>query len=171
MVSPRDHLEDLTAKSVRERFDYDAETGVFRYRITPKNQARVQPGDIAGYIREGKYLVVTIYGRSYYLHRLAWLYVYDEWPKALLDHVNGNKQDNRICNLRPATQSQNIANTPRHAGNTSGYKGVVKCKNRWKAQITHNQVVIYLGLFPTKEEAHEAYVRKAKELHGEFAHA
>jgi hypothetical protein len=67
--------------------------------------------------------------------------------------------------------SQNKSNGALYQSNTSGFKGAVKSKNRWRAQITHDQKVIYLGLFKTKEEAHEAYLQAAQRLQGEFAKA
>jgi len=171
MSSALDKSTGLTARELRKKFHYNPETGVFTYKFTPRCQSKVKEGDIAGYVRGGKYLVISIDGIKYYAHRLAWLYVYGGWPVNLIDHEDTNKLNNSLRNLRPATQSTNKANAPKPKSNTSGFKGVVKCKNRWKAQITYQQQVMYLGLFETKEKAHAAYLEKARELHGEFAHA
>jgi hypothetical protein len=171
MSRPKDRKSDLTAKELRSRLDYDPITGIFRYKVVPECQHKIKVGDIAGYIREKRYLVIKIDGKAYYAHRLAWLYVYGAWPTNLIDHEDTNKLNNSLSNLRPANQSKNKANAPKPKNNTSGFKGVVKCKNRWKAQITYQQQVMYLGLFDTKEKAHAAYLEKARELHGEFAHA
>lgn len=87
-----------------------------------------------------------------------------------MDHENGCKVVNRLDNLRPATMSQNKANAPKPKNNTSGFKGVTKSKKRWRAQITFQGKVYYLGNFKSKVEAHSAYLAKARELFGEFAH-
>lgn len=92
----------------------------------------------------------------------------------VVDHINGNSLDNRRCNLRVCTRSQNLLNRGRNKNNKSGYKGVVfhpfgKRIRRWKAQIRHNYRNIVIGYYLTPEEAAKAYNRKAKELWGEFA--
>ena len=167
-MEPIDKKQGVTAKTVRDLFIYNPKTGDFLYRVKRKYQIH-GIGQPAGYVRSGKYLIIKINGHPYYAHRLAWLYVYGVWPEKLLDHINGNKLDNRIENLRPATQAQNKSNGSKYSNNASGYKGVVKCGNKWKAQITHGMKVYYLGLHETKEEAHEAYLKAAKGLKNEFA--
>jgi hypothetical protein len=93
----------------------------------------------------------------------------------VIDHINGDRLDNRIENLRTATYSQNSANAKRHSRNTSGLKGASKrFKNgkwtgRWQASITYQRKQINLGYFDTKEEAHAAYLEAARRLQGEFA--
>ncbi len=87
-----------------------------------------------------------------------------------VDHINGNGLDNRRCNLRLATRSQNLANAaiPRH--NSSGYKGVSATRNgKWLARIRKDRVQRNLGIFDTPEEAHAAYCEAAVSLYGEFA--
>jgi hypothetical protein len=89
-----------------------------------------------------------------------------------IDHINGNKLDNRKCNLRIADASLNQANSKLRSTNTTGYRGVQYKKDRkkcWYATIKHNYKVICLGYFETKKEAGLAYNEKAKELFGEFA--
>ena len=168
MVDATDGKQGLKWSRVRELFNFDPDTGVFTYKQVPRNTG-FKIGDEAGYIRDGKYRMIKIDGRPYYAHRLAWFYMYGVWPAKIIDHINGNKQDNRIANLRNASMSQNKSNGETYANNTSGYKGVVKCGKRWKAQITHNNKVIYLGLHDTKEEAHQAYLLAAKGLQEDFA--
>ncbi len=167
-MKAKDSELGLTVEELRERFSYDPDTGIFRHIKPSKYQGALKAGDEAGYIREGKYLVISINNRQYYAHRLAWLYVNGEWPPELLDHINQDKLDNRISNLRLASKSENCSNGSLRTNNTSGYKGVVKFGHKWKAQITHNQEVIYLGLHDTPEKAHAAYVKKSKELRGDF---
>lgn len=88
-----------------------------------------------------------------------------------IDHKNGNKLDNQRQNLRPATQSQNKANSKLHCDSTSGYKGVTwdKQYGKWKAYISFNKKSVFIGRYADPIEAAKAYDKKAKELHGEFA--
>lgn len=98
------------------------------------------------------------------------LQVYD--TKVIIDHRNGNGLDNRKTNLRVATRQQNSMNRKKVSKKTSSlYKGVCRIKrvHPWRAQITYNEVSIYIGLYKTEEEAARAYDKKATELFGEFA--
>jgi hypothetical protein len=89
------------------------------------------------------------------------------------DHIDGNGLNNQRHNLRLANHSQNLANSRRHRDSTSGYKGVSwdKRVRKWQAQINHNHKSYYLGAFDDPEKAHEAYLKKAKELYGDFANS
>lgn len=110
-------------------------------------------------------------GRQYLAHRLIWWLHYGVWP-AYIDHVNGNRADNRIANLREATGTQNLYNRGAMSNNKCGLKGACfRAKtNLWRAQICVNGVDIHLGSgFHTAEEAHAAYCRAAVKYHGEFA--
>lgn len=90
-------------------------------------------------------------------------------PQGLsVDHINGNPLDNRRSNLRVATHAQNMANRKSHKNNTSGFRGVYRAKNRYRAEIKHQGKKIRLGSFATAEEAGAAYSCAAKELFGEF---
>ena len=91
--------------------------------------------------------------------------------KQHVDHINGNRLDNRRSNLRWATPQQNLFNQKRNCKNTSGFKGVTwsKSKNKFVAQIHHNSKGIFLGHFTDPKDAHEAYCEAAKRLFGEFA--
>jgi hypothetical protein len=139
------------------------------------NQARpkIRVGAKAGCLHHKGYINLEIDGKHYAAHRLVWFYVTGAMPTKIIDHINGNKSDNRFENLREATTGQNRANS-KHA-NKHGLKGVSLCpwvpegKKRWVAQIKSDKRQIYLGSFFTKEEAHFAYCEAAKCLHGEFA--
>lgn len=86
-----------------------------------------------------------------------------------VDHINGHKRDCRRANLRVCTKAQNAANTGLISTNTSGYKGVIRTGDRWRAVIKVDQKAIYLGTFVMKEEAHKAYIKAARYYFGEFA--
>jgi len=98
----------ITQDKLKEILDYNQHTGLFTWKKIKKYSNR-SVGDIAGSLSLG-YVVIGIDKKIYKAHRLAWLYVYGEFPKEQLDHINGNKEDNRICNLREANQSQNNFN-------------------------------------------------------------
>lgn len=159
----------LTAERLQEILSYDPDTGKFACKVS---RGALRAGAPAGTQRQGRpYVILSIDGEKHYAHRLAWLYIYGEWPAMHLDHINGNPADNRIFNLRLATSAQNNANSSKRRRNRSGYKGVTRYHSKWAAHIYKNGRSIYLGAFPTREEAHAAYVQKARELFGEFARA
>lgn len=173
-MAARKPKNDLTAEQVRAALDYDLETGLFRWRERQDMRAcwnSKHAGKIATYRNSAGYIGVRLNGVLRYAHRLAWLYVYGEWPDGDVDHINRDKADNRIENLRLATRSQNNANSCRPRTNTSGFKGVSwsNAVGRWKAEIRARGKRYHLGYFDTPEEAHTAYCAAAKELHGEFA--
>lgn len=147
----------ISAERLREILLYEVNTGVF-----------IRDGQVAGTINKQGYRQIRVDGRIYLAHRLAWLHFYGEWPKAEIDHVNGDRTDNRMVNLRLATSSQNKANAAIRRDNTSGVKGVSYRKDtgKWTAYINRK---IKLGCYSTLEEATK--VRRAAEasLHGQFA--
>ena len=145
---------------------YDPLTGVFIWRAA--NNRRIPAGSLAGCLNKQGYIRVDVLGKQYPAQRLAWLYVYGEWPPYQVDHINMNKADNRIENLRSAKPSENARNKSIRSDNTSGFKGVHKMKNRWIARCKTEKERVYLGSFKTPEEAHSAYQQFAKANHGEF---
>lgn len=164
-----------------EQFDrilsYDSDTGIFRWKERP-NTGRINrgwnkkhAGKQTGYVRRNGYMIVRIGDHEFSAARVAWLLTYKEWPKGEVDHISGDKLDNRIINLRIATRSENATNKGPQANNSSGYKGVWKRKNlnRWVAEIQKNGKRTKLGSFGSPEEAYEVYKKAARELHGEFA--
>lgn len=161
----------ITAERAREAFDYDPVTGVFYWRIQPRQGVNV--GDVAGTPDSYGYHILRIDRGQFKAHRVAWLYVYGHWPNEQIDHVNGVRSDNRIVNLRLASHSQNRANTKMHADNKCGYKGVRyqrhTKKNPWRAQISYGGTTHHIGNFPTPEEAHAAYCAAAQRVFGDFA--
>lgn len=162
--------DDITAESVRQILDYEPDTGLFRWRVKRGN---VLPGYVAGHMSFYGYTVIKIAKRAYFAHRLAWLCTHGEWPIIEIDHVNGTRSDNRICNLRLATRSQNGANSQLSKRNSTGLKGVKydprAKKKKWTARIVVNRREIYLGSFIDAESAHRAYCAAAETNFGNFA--
>jgi hypothetical protein len=156
---------DVSAERLRELLDYDPETGVFTWKKTNGNRrlaGSVAGGrqDSAGYLRGG------IDGRVYFAHRLAWLHFHGEWPKGIIDHINGDRTDNRIANLRDVSQTVNLQNQ-RKARGRSGLMGAswVELRKKWTARIKIDKKVISLGSYQTAEEAHRVYMEAKRRLH------
>jgi len=162
-------MEKITHNELLRILKYDKDTGLFFWN-SPRPKIRV--GQQAGHLHHKGYIYLEIYGKHYSAHRLAWFYCTKKWPIDQIDHINGDKSDNRIENLREATNGQNRANSK--TKNKSGYKGVTfrqHLKDKpYIAKINHNKKTIHIGCFKTPEEAFEAYKVYAKKLHGDFAH-
>lgn len=132
-------------------------------------------GDVVGYCHiSSGYNHLKLNGIAYQASRLAWFYVTGQWPAVTLDHKNTIRSDDRWCNLREATEPQNMANRRLFASNTSGAKGVRKrCRKSWApvwvAQISIDGVTQHLGHFRTKKAARAVYQAAAKKRFGEFA--
>jgi hypothetical protein len=159
-----DHNMKLTQQKLRELLDYDPETGWFKSKRTGLK--------IGFQINQFGHTGIWLAGRNVLAHRMAWLYVNGETPRAI-DHINGHPSDNRLANLRPASPAQNRANSKANRNSKSGTKGVSPSRTgrRWRARISINKKTVHLGTFPTKEEANAAYMLAASRHYGEFARA
>lgn len=157
-----------TAGEVRSFLQYDPDSGAFA-RTAPRGS--IQPGPLSPTPNSNGYLRVVIHKQSYYLHRLAWLWMTGTWPQQQIDHINGDRADNRWCNLREATHAENCLNTKLRSNNTSGTKGVSwhKLARKWKAEIHMNGVSRHIGVFADKGTATAAVIAARAELHGLFA--
>lgn len=158
----------ITQSRLKEILYYNKDTGAFTWKINPAKN--VKAGRKAGTIDNLGYCKIAINRKRFGAHQLAFLYITGEIPKGI-DHINRNPGDNRWINLRPCTQSQNLANTLLRSNNKSGYRGVSwhKQGKKWHARIKINGVSNHLGLFDCKNEAYEAYVAASRELFGEFS--
>ena len=157
--------ETLAAERLRELLEYFPETGIFRWRVS---RQRVRVGSIAGCLNGDGYLTIMVDGKKHRAHRLAWLYVHGTWPKDQIDHINRDRADNRIENLREATPTENNRNQNKRYDNTSGHVGVSwsKAAQKWVAQIRHLGKKIHLGFFTEKEDAIAARAAAEIELWG-----
>jgi len=156
----------INVQAVIASVAYDPYTGQFRC-IAPGMGRRV--GRPLGSINKvSGYVEVGVLGKHVYGHRLAWAMTHGDWPEFHIDHINGNRSDNRIANLRIAPRSINHENKRRPSSrNTSGYLGVTFCQQtqRWVAQITVKREHKTLGRFDTPLEAHAAYIAAKRKLH------
>lgn len=158
-------IHNIEQGDLKSILNYNPESGVFRWINPSKYHPRLK-GKVAGCASTG-YLVIKI-KKNYKAHKLAWLYIYGEWPSFELDHKDGNPLNNKIANLRKCTNSQNQANKKRKSGKVLP-KGVRATRNRFTARISHNKQLITIGTFNTVEEATSAYFEKAREFYGTFA--
>jgi hypothetical protein len=144
--------------ALKAKYDYDPETGIFRRKTSWGKQ---KAGDEAGCVSPQGYRYLSFFGRATPAHRLAWLWMYGAWPPADVDHLNRDRLDNRIANLRSATRSENCHNVV--ARGISGLKGVYPASKgaSWNVRIMVKRKQIYLGSYATAEEA--AAARKGAE--------
>lgn len=164
----------ITYDAAKSIINYCPNSGVFTWKTSRGGR---KAGDIAGHVREsssGKYHCVTIriLNKLVLGHRLGWLLYYGEWPQKNIDHKNCDATDNRISNLREATQSENMQNKRIACHNKSGYKGVSfdKINSKWVARIrVPKGSYRNLGRFELPEDAHKAYMSASNDLFKEFA--
>lgn len=156
-----------TAERIREAFNYNPDTGAITWRIRAARNTKI--GAVAGWRIPDGYSRVNLDKMTLSGSHVAWVYMTGKWPDEMIDHIDGDPTNDRFANLREATNGQNQCNAKRRCSNTSGMKGVCRNKNSWMALIAVNKKRHYLGTFPTREQAFEAYSAAAKEMHGEYA--
>lgn len=159
-------------EKLREAFSIDPDNGRLLHRADVKHR---RAGEEAGYPNNIGYRQVMIGRKIYSVHRIAWALYYGEHPEDEVDHINGNRSDNRLCNLRLATSSQNNQNRRLSSRNKSGVKGVFLVKwnksVRWRVSVGHSQRKYYITHFQCFGKAvKHAHEMRAK-LHGEFANS
>lgn len=141
----------ITQSELKELYNYDPLTGIFTYN-NPLPRCRFKHGDVAGSLSRG-YVRMRVQGKNYRAHRLAWLYMFEVWPKHQIDHINHDRSDNRINNLREATHQENQRNRSVNKNNTSDVCGVNWEDCKWRSRITIDRKNISLGRFIDKFEA------------------
>ena len=159
---------ELTHEEILRLFYYDQLTGLLRWAVD--HGRRIKAGRLVECRSGTGYIHVGIYGKYYRVHRIAWFYVYGEWPGGWLDHKNRDITDNRICNLREVTPRQNNYNSGVGTRNTSGYKGVSFCRRMLQYKAAYRDAEgnrHHLGYHPTLELAAAAY-QAAIAYRGEF---
>ena len=160
----------LEAETLKQMLWYDPATGVFRWRFCRGN-GQTKPWSEAGYYNSYGYRVILVNRKPYPAHRLAWLYMTGEMPSEQIDHINLVKDDNRFCNLRKATISQNQWNTGIRSTNKSGTKGVYfdERKQKWFGSFRVNGNRFYTKGFETSNQAAEALSNMRTIHHDQFA--
>lgn len=138
--------------------DYDQLSGSFTWKVSA---SRTKAGSVAGCTNARGYVYIGVGGKLYRANRLAWFYVHGKWPAGQIDHINGDRGDNRIENLRDVSGSINQKNRKRaNHGSTSRFLGVSfhPATGKWRSQISVNHETKYLGLYDSEEGAHAAYL-------------
>ena len=155
----------FTQDDLKKVLKYNSKTGIFTWNVNGRKGVKI--GNIAGFNIRG-YKAVYIYGKNYYLHRLAFLYVYGEYPNCDIDHINRNKHDNKILNLRKVDESTNSQNqTKAHSNNKTGVLGVTISSNsgKYRAIIKVSGKNMHLGYFKNLDDAKNAYLKAKKIYH------
>lgn len=154
---------------LKESLQYCATTGLLRWKRVANGARRVKAGDIAGSVGGKGYVVIKVAGRNYPAHRIAWAMTHGAWPRWQIDHINGDRADNRLENLRdvkPSINSQNrVCPNPK---NSTGLLGVSVSRSRYIATIrATGGRKQHLGTFDTAQEAHAAYLAAKALIHPE----
>lgn len=147
---------------LKAHVSYCPETGDFVRKLPTGLRGRV-----TGHQQSCGYIQIVIDRKYYYAHRLAWLFVTGSWPKSQIDHIDGDRKNNRFSNLREASNSENQQNTKLRSDNTSGFPGVSWSKkaNQWKAKITIEGRQKHISYRDTPEQAYADYLREKQRLH------
>jgi hypothetical protein len=155
----------ITAEELRAHFNYSPDTGIFTRKVA--RGKRWPAGAPSGWKMTLGYTALCVGGTVIYAHRAAWLYVHGEHPRHAIDHINGDRADNRIANLRDVPQAINGQNLrAAHVDNATGLLGVCleKSSGRYVAQVRvagkH-----WIKRFKTAEEAHAAYLERKRAMH------
>jgi hypothetical protein len=160
----------MQQEDLKAALHYDKATGVFRWRHSQRRNS-IKPWSVAGALtkRQG-YIEIWINKKIYKAHRLAWLYVHGSIPSEHIDHVNGDKADNRIENLREANNTTNHWNEVIRATNLSGHKGVWwhKQSGKWEAACRIGGKQKTVGRFERIEDAVEAVKKFREQHHGQY---
>lgn len=153
----------LTAQRLRSLLDYDAASGALTNKV---HRGVARAGAQAGALHKDGCIVVRVDRRLYKAHRLAWLYAHGRWPTGEIDHIDGNRQNNSLCNLRDVARRVNQENVrTARSDNASGVLGVNKRGGSYRARIRLGGRYVVLGSFPTVDQAHAVYVAAKRQWH------
>lgn len=159
----------ITQTELKQLLSYDPLTGLFTYL---KSVPRRKKGSLAGTRTPGgDYLNIAIKRKAYKAHRLAWLYMFGEFPEDVLDHIDRDRQNNRIANLRCCSASENQWNRSISSDSPFGFNGVSKAcsKNGFVAKIRVADKLIHIGTYATIEDAADARQLAERQYYGEFS--
>jgi len=169
-------MTELDVAFLRECLDYEPNTGTVLWKHRPRSHFsseaafqthdRHKAGTVAGGVDSSTgYRVVGLCRKLFYAHRVAWALHHGEWPNGVIDHIDGDRLNNALSNLRVVTQFENARNASIGRNNTSGAVGVSfdKRSGKWRARVMHQYREVYSGLFASKEAAIAARAAKAKD--------
>ena len=165
---------ELTQEKLKIKVHFDPNSGIFTKPKKIDKYGRISGGFNIGSINKvgngigKKYQKISVDGKAYLGHRLAWLYIYGNWPKNQIDHIDGNSLNNSINNLRDVSRIENSQNIRSPSSNNkTGYLGVFlhKQTGKYRTRIMVNKKIVELGLFKNPEDAHAAYINAKRELH------
>ncbi len=163
---PDDYRKKITKEVIFEYFEYDRSAGLLLCK--KKSGPRSKIGMPVGSVEPNGYLCTQLLKCNLKVHRVIWFIEHGCWPQEEIDHIDGNKLNNVISNLRDVPKIINSQNKRKvNANNTSGLLGVSwhKASKKWSANIGSKGVSFHLGLFDTKEQAHAAYIESKRQLH------
>lgn len=153
----------LTQERLKQLLHYEPESGVFTWRV---KKCRAEAGSVAGTPHNAGYTTLKIDGVKYLRHRCVWLYEYGRWPVEEIDHMDGNRGNDRLSNLRECTSSENKQNLAERTRRKAGtLLGAILTRGRWKAQIRSQGVVHCIGHYDTEDQAHHAYLLAKRQIH------
>ena len=157
----------MNINELKSLLSYEPDTGVIRW--IAKGKGRIKKKE-AGTLLHSGYAGICIGPKRWQSHRIAWALHYGEWPKDQIDHINGIRTDNRICNLREASNAQNGKNLGLSKANTSGHKGVCfdKQTSKWRAIIKVNFKQINIGRYADLQDAIDARIAAEQQYFGEW---
>lgn len=165
-------MSGLSAEYVRERLAYDPDTGALTWLHNPSMPSAWNgrwAGKQAGAVDGTGTRKISIDAKAYLAHRIAWLHSYGSWPAEQIDHINRDRSDNRLINLRAATCAENLRNTQVRRDSSTGAKGVFVSGARYYARCRNaDGKLVYLGTYPTIEAAKAVRDEFAAREHGEF---
>jgi hypothetical protein len=153
---------NLTVADLRAAFCYCPHTGALTWRYSPIGAVRA--GSLAGSLYDSGYIIVRFGGRVLRAHRIAWALMTGEMPAAEIDHINGNRADNRWSNLRDVSRSHNAQNQRSKNGKLLGASWN-RHRKVWTAAIFSEGRQRYIGAFDTEAAAHGAYLEAKRRLH------
>lgn len=163
-MSKSDSKPAPTVELLRELFNYDPETGKLTWRISRTH--KTYPGMAAGNKEKSGRTRVRVGYRQVFVHRIAWALYHGVWPEQIIDHINGDPSDNRICNLRDVSRQVNQQNFRKpNKNNKTGFLGVSAVQGHFYAKVHTSGVNYFIGSFKTPEQASEAYLEAKRQLH------
>jgi hypothetical protein len=161
-------MKNLTCSRARELFEYDCDTGILVRRIAAGGKPT---GSVVGKTNSKGYLVAKVDGKSYYIHRVIWLWVFVDWPIYMIDHRDEVNNNNRLGNLRDVDNELNQQNQANcRTDSTSMLRGVCfrKDTGKWQASISVRGRARTIGCFDSPQKAHNAYLAEKRVLHAGF---